>query len=491
MNWLYVAMFVSLWSLGIFIMSQHFRQNLWAGLSLLCGGTASFAFSVHLTIVPFLQDHDWLAPWASRPLYLASVFAMTVYFYLFPYVFCISGLRFGAVRNRKIVLLLTFILALPPAVLLGNRLLNEAWNSFTISSFRWWSGLLFGLGCCLYLLSWALEKEYYAKRAKRRVALLFSAAVVWAFTADFLGFRTLKLEEWRFELASNEAWKNNVFVILGLVGAVMYYTIKYGFLGIKLRIERERLHSSMRALTMGVSILNHSIKNEIQKISYLAEKTNDYIVSGQTEKSKQTIEQVHKVARHMLMMVSRIKEKADDIELIEKDCDIDWLLDSVAGPLKPQLEGRGIGLQVSVETHGTLRCDPVHLKETLSNLLHNGADAVPEQGGELTVRACLVKKHFVIEVCDNGCGIPKDRQAKIFEPFYTTKKNALSFGLGLSYCAAVMHKHKGDIAVIESEAGKGTAIGLYFPLSRFRPAARVHRYAPGIFASAGRRFTRF
>lgn len=114
MNWLYVAMFVSLWSLGIFIMSQHFRQNLWAGLSLLCGGTASFAFSVHLTIVPFLQDHDWLAPWASRPLYLASVFAMTVYFYLFPYVFCISGLRFGAVRNRKIVLLLTFILALPP-----------------------------------------------------------------------------------------------------------------------------------------------------------------------------------------------------------------------------------------------------------------------------------------------------------------------------------------------------------------------------------------
>ncbi|MEO2203156.1 hypothetical protein ABGV42_05370 [Paenibacillus pabuli] len=71
------------------------------------------------------------------------------------------------------------------------------------------------------------------------------------------------MERWQFQLESNNAWKNNVFVVLGLVLGILYFTLRYGFLGIKLRIERERLNSSMRALTLGVPILNHSIKADV------------------------------------------------------------------------------------------------------------------------------------------------------------------------------------------------------------------------------------
>ncbi len=491
MNWLYIVMFASLWLLGIMMMSQHFRKNFWIGLSLLCGGMASFTFSIHLTIVPYLLSKNLLNPLSSSLLYTASIAAITVYFYLFAYVFCISGIWFGVIRKRKNAVLISIALTIPAACLLGDHLLNGLLDSFVISRFRWWNGFYFILGCCLYFASYLLEKDPEARRSKRRAAFLFSAAILWAFSTDFLGFKTLRLEQWQFQLESNNAWKNNVFVVLGLVLGILYFTLRYGFLGIKLRIERERLNSSMRALTLGVSILNHSIKNEIQKISYLAEKTGDYILAGQSAKSQQTLEQVQIVASHLLNMVSRIKDKADEIELEEMEFDISELIASVTAPIKPQLEGRGIVLQELIELNGTLRCDPTHLKETLSNLLQNALDVIPERNGYLSIHVYTVNKHLLIKVADNGCGIPKEQQSKIFEPFYTTKKNTLSFGLGLSYCASVMQKHKGNIRILESETGKGTVIGLSFPLNRFTSASKGKRYMDWIPSSTTRRINRF
>lgn len=491
LKWLYVVMFASLWLLGILMLSQHFRKNFWIGLSLLCGGMASFTFSIHLTIVPYLSSRDLLNPLLSNLLYTSSVAAITVYFYLFAYVFCISGVWFGVIRKRKNAILITIALFIPAACLLGNHLLSGPPNIFIINSFRWWDGFYFILGCCLYFASYLLEKEAEARRSKRRIAFLFSAAILWAFSTDFLGFKTLRLEEWQFQLESNNAWKNNVFVVLGLVVTIVYFTLKYGFLGIKLRIERERLNSSMRALTLGVSILNHSIKNEIQKISYLAEKTGDYIHAGQSAKSQQTLEQVQTVANHLLNMVSRIKDKADDIELEERELDINELISSVTSPLKPQLEGRGIVLQELIESKGRLRCDPTHLKETLSNLLQNAIDVMPERNGSLSIHVYTGNKQLLINVADNGCGIPKEQHGKIFEPFYTTKKNTLSFGLGLSYCASVMQKHNGSIRILESEPGKGTVIGLSFPLNRFTTASKANRYFDWNPFSTARRINRF
>nr|WP_306812793.1 ATP-binding protein [Paenibacillus soyae] len=122
------------------------------------------------------------------------------------------------------------------------------------------------------------------------------------------------------------------------------------------------------------------------------------------------------------------------------------------------------------------------MAETLSNLVHNAVDAMEETGGLLRIRSFKFKKHYVLEVKDNGSGIPKEHLARIFEPFYTTKKNTANHGLGLSYCVSVMRKHGGDLRIEESEAGKGTAIWLMFPVKRYTamPATGVGQPAASV-----------
>jgi two-component system, sporulation sensor kinase B len=478
LNLFYILMFLSMWTMGVVLLVFNRKANLWISLTLLTGGMASFAFSIHLTIIPFILPRGWLSPAFSSFLYELSVAAMTVYFYLFPFTACMGALWLGAVRSIKTRALISILLFIPAVLVWGHHFRNEPWASFEISHFRMWAGLYFLLSFVLYGIAFKREKEFYTKKNKKRVGVIFTLGTLFAFVTDFVGFRSLTMREWSFELESNGAWKYNVIVVLGLVAVIIFYLVKNGFMGIKLRIEREKMDVSMRALTMGVSILNHSIKNEIQKINYLTEKTTGYIHSGQSDKSLQSMEQIHSVTAHLLDMVGRIKDKADDIVLSETQVGIKEIISAVLQPMQPLLESRSIRVAVTQEEDGELICDTMHLKETLSNLVQNAVDAMDTEGGTLTLRTVRAKRYFIIEVADTGCGIPKDQLGKIFEPFYTTKKNPYNHGLGLSYCMSVMRKHGGKLTIASAESERGTTVMLHFPIQRFVVPSELSIYTP-------------
>ncbi len=73
------------------------------------------------------------------------------------------------------------------------------------------------------------------------------------------------------------------------------------------------------------------------------------------------------------------------------------------------------------------------------------------------------KEYIEIKVADQGCGIPKENMAKIFEPFYTTKGQK-GTGLGLAVIWGIIDNHNGRITV-ESEVGKGTVFTIRLPVS--------------------------
>ncbi len=109
------------------------------------------------------------------------------------------------------------------------------------------------------------------------------------------------------------------------------------------------------------------------------------------------------------------------------------------------------------------------LRQLLANLLVNAVDAMPE-GGSLQVRvaAChewqAQKQGIRITVADNGAGIPRENQARIFEPFYTTKKDA-GTGLGLWVSRGIVEKHGGSIRVRSRADGAktGTVFSIFLP----------------------------
>ncbi|QOR67249.1 PAS domain S-box protein [Cytobacillus suaedae] len=107
-----------------------------------------------------------------------------------------------------------------------------------------------------------------------------------------------------------------------------------------------------------------------------------------------------------------------------------------------------------------IHCDENQLKQIFINFIKNGIEAMPN-GGLMTINTYLEKYHVVIEIKDEGCGIPKEKLSNIGQPFFTTKEKGTGLGLAVSF--SIVENHKGEIN-IESEEGKGTTIYVKLPL---------------------------
>jgi signal transduction histidine kinase len=94
------------------------------------------------------------------------------------------------------------------------------------------------------------------------------------------------------------------------------------------------------------------------------------------------------------------------------------------------------------------------LNQVWTNLIANAIDAMPE-GGELRIRTCQDPRDVVVELQDNGSGIPPDVLPHIFEPFFTTKPMGEGTGLGLDISMRVIRKHRGEIRA-QSKPGATT-----------------------------------
>ncbi len=106
--------------------------------------------------------------------------------------------------------------------------------------------------------------------------------------------------------------------------------------------------------------------------------------------------------------------------------------------------------------------DGNQIEQVLINLLLNAVHAIDENGTiYIRSRMEIKKNRVVVELEDNGCGIPGDRLKKIFEPFYTTKSTGTGLGLSVSY--GIIKNHKGSIKIF-SEPGTGTIISMTFPI---------------------------
>ena len=132
---------------------------------------------------------------------------------------------------------------------------------------------------------------------------------------------------------------------------------------------------------------------------------------------------------------------------------------------------------------GLIRADKRQLEQVVINLVVNARDAM-SAGGTIRISTEAVTlqqelqrdravvppgKYALVRVADTGHGIPPDRIAKIFDPFYTTKRPGEGTGLGLSTAYGIV-KQSGGFIFVDSEPGVGTTFLLYFP-SNAQPAA--------------------
>lgn len=111
-----------------------------------------------------------------------------------------------------------------------------------------------------------------------------------------------------------------------------------------------------------------------------------------------------------------------------------------------------------------INCSPGEIQQVLLNLLKNSAQAfkAEQPNKEITVNVTQNDKHVLVEIADNGSGIPDKVKEKIFKPFFTTKPEGVGTGLGLSVCRDIISRHNGTME-LESVEHIGTKFILKFP----------------------------
>jgi PAS domain S-box-containing protein len=125
----------------------------------------------------------------------------------------------------------------------------------------------------------------------------------------------------------------------------------------------------------------------------------------------------------------------------------------------PESKGRDIVLECDLCEGCFVQGDNEEVIEVVFNVIKNAVEAQPG-GGTIRVKTTVDRSHIVLQVQDEGIGIPKKQLGKIFEPFWTSK--ASHAGMGLSVCTGIIRRHQGSMAVTSKE-GKGTIVTVKLP----------------------------
>ena len=168
-------------------------------------------------------------------------------------------------------------------------------------------------------------------------------------------------------------------------------------------------------------------------------------------------EQGTEVVRELLYFARRESAAPRTIDLGE-------LVRQQEGVLRHLLP-EGLELAVELEQEAVpVVADPVGLRRLLLNLVINARDAVEESGGLIAVRVEHTAGRAVLEVADDGEGIPPEAREHLFEPFFTLRRQGRGSGLGLAVVYSIVTAHAGEVDVL-SAPGEGARFIVRLPLA--------------------------
>jgi signal transduction histidine kinase len=223
-------------------------------------------------------------------------------------------------------------------------------------------------------------------------------------------------------------------------------------------IEMSRRLSASGRVTGGVA---HEVKNPINAIVLHLQLLQNKLaqLDPDTRRHMDIIgSEIHRLDRVVQTLVDFMRAR----ELHLAEVDLRHLLEEVAQLASPDAEQHGVTIKRDLpEDPLPIKADLDLIKQALLNVVLNGIQAMP-QGGQLTISAHRDDNAVIAEVCDRGIGIAQDVQDKIFELYFTTKKEGNGIGLAQTY--QILQWHYGSVQ-FESTEGEGTTFRFRLPLA--------------------------
>lgn len=237
----------------------------------------------------------------------------------------------------------------------------------------------------------------------------------------------------------------------------------------KRNLEKQLIHTqkmeSIGTLAAGVA---HEVGNPLASISALAQiiqrSTEDEFIKEKLELIKKQINRISKIIRDLVDF-----SRPSNYEL--KSTDIGQNLKEAIEIVMVGKKAKDINFKFNQQEGYVIPLVSDQIQQVFVNILINAVDAIlelkekyPDHKGEIAAETYVEGSYLIVELTDNGVGIPEDKHAKIFEPFYSTKSVGKGTGLGLWVSYGIVKSFQGDIK-IKSKLNEGTTFIIKLPIS--------------------------
>lgn len=220
-------------------------------------------------------------------------------------------------------------------------------------------------------------------------------------------------------------------------------------------MEKQIRHAD-RLATLGqlAAGIAHEIRNPLAGISGAVQILRDDI-SG-NHQHKEILGDIVERINELNDTISNFLRFARPAPLQLSPVDINEVVQSVLFLMGKQAETQGISIiERYDDSLPIVMADSEQIQQVILNIALNALQAIGENGGQIVFRTFQndAADQILVEISDTGTGIPSEKLAQIFDPYFTTKSEGT--GLGLSIAQRIVEEH-GGIILVESEVGKGT-----------------------------------
>lgn len=216
----------------------------------------------------------------------------------------------------------------------------------------------------------------------------------------------------------------------------------------KLNLQAQKLAANERLMR----ILAHEIRNPLNNITLSTEQL--LLMGNPNEKQKPIADIIQRNCIRINKIIAELLNLTKPLELSFQKYSLQEILDESISMAADRISLQKTTVKkIYPESPLEILADKTKLTIAFTNILINAIEAMETNKGELTVSLAALPGSNSVIIHDNGNGIPEEFLSKLFEPFFTSKKNGVGLGLAATY--SIVESHKGTIQV-ESKVNEGT-----------------------------------
>jgi len=222
----------------------------------------------------------------------------------------------------------------------------------------------------------------------------------------------------------------------------------------KIALQAEKLAAAGRL----VRTLAHEVRNPLSNIQMSVEQLESM---ASKEDDKIFLEIINRNSKRINGLITELLNSSRPVEMTYKAVSIQNILDATLQLAFDRMTLKQIKAEVNYpDQECMINADIEKLKIAFLNILINATEAIFSDQGLISISLIAKSQFYIVEIRDNGCGIAPENLSKLFEPYFTSKRNGM--GLGLASTLNILQSHQG-IVDVKSQVDHGTTFIIAFP----------------------------